>query len=130
MNKEEQFIFWQNGLFNAIKNVSDIERQKYLWSGKSTKFISSFTEVVIVLYDDFDFEGYIEYLEQTNSDIELLVLMKELDGLISLYIDITIDLNIEDDMQILIDDRWIEITNKAKYLYDLIQVKYKHKYSW
>jgi len=54
---------WEENLFEAIKNVSDNEFQNEVWLGKNPKLVSSFDEIIMVLYDDNDFLNYTEVID-------------------------------------------------------------------
>ncbi len=113
IKENENIISWETNLFNAIKDVSDIEMQKNAWNGKSPNIVSSFSEIISILYDDFDFERYIEYYEKTDGESELLAQMKNLDKMIAEYNPLN------SDELILSDPQWVEITKKAKSVYEL-----------
>ena len=113
IKENENIISWETNLFNAIKDVSDIKMQINAWNGKSPNIVSSFSEIISILYDDFDFERYIEYYEKENGENKLLALMKDLDKMISEYNPPN------SDELILSDPQWIEITKKATSIYEL-----------
>lgn len=116
--KTEDIILWESNIFWAINNASDLELQKNAWLGKSPGIVSSFWEVISILYDDFGFEDYIVYYENTYGADEFLLEMRELDKLISDY------KPLDSHEMILSDPFWIEITKKAKITYDL-GIEYK-----
>ncbi|MBK8389570.1 MAG: hypothetical protein IPL23_09970 [Saprospiraceae bacterium] len=120
--KAEDIILWESNILWAINNAADLELQKNAWLGKSPGIVSSFWEVISILYDDFGFEDYIVYYENTCGVDEFLLEMRELDKWIS-------DYNPFDSQeQILSDPFWIEITKKAKITYDLgCQYKLKNE---
>lgn len=108
IGENEDIQVWEKNLFNAIKDVSDIDFQRKAWIGKDPQYISSFSEVISILYDDFDFERYIQYYKSIKGEDTLHKLLSELDQMINEYE------APETDELILADPRWIEITNKAK----------------
>ncbi|MFD2162264.1 hypothetical protein ACFSJU_07655 [Paradesertivirga mongoliensis] len=109
IEENENLKNWEGSIFNAIKDVADIDSQKKTWLGKDPHYISSFSEVINILYDDFDFEQYVKYYEQVKGKDALYILFSELDEKINEY-----DASGKTDEQILEDPPWIEITQKAK----------------
>jgi hypothetical protein len=110
----EDYKIWEQNVVNAIKDVSDIEMQRTAWLGEDPNLVSSFWEVIMVLYDDFGFEDYIKYYESSYRYDEFLRQMKRLDGMISTYT----PSGVSSDAPILIDPRWRDITEQAKRTYD------------
>jgi hypothetical protein len=116
IGKNENVQAWENNIFNAVKDVSDIDLQKSTWLGKHPEYISSFTEVIASLYDDFDFERYLNYYKSTNGNNALYKLLYELNNMIEKYkaSGYEIELKPKGLEMILSDPQWIEITKKAK----------------
>lgn len=108
IKENENIEIWEFNLFNAIKDVSDITLQKKAWLGKHQVFVSSYSEVISVLYDDFDFERYIEYCNSLEKDDAFCQLLTDLDEMISKYEPLSTD------EMILTDPLWLKITEKAK----------------
>lgn len=117
IGENENIKVWEKNLFNAIKDISDIDFQKKTWLGKDPRYISSFSEVISVLYDDFDFERYIKYYESIRGNDDLTNLLSELNQMINEYE------AAETDEHILIDPKWVGITNKAKEVYHILGEK-------
>lgn len=115
LGENENPTTWKNNIFEAIKDLSEIELQKSTWSGKHLKFISSFTETLARLYDDLDFERYIEYLKFVNNENSLLNLFIELNKMITYYKDFGYEIEMKTGgyKMILEDEKWIAITQKA-----------------
>jgi hypothetical protein len=116
IGENENVEIWGNNVFNAIKDISDLDLQKLAWLGKHPVYISSFTEVIATLYDDFDFERYIKYYESVKGKDKLYKLLIELNEMINKYKanGYEIELEYKGTERILGDPQWIEITNKAK----------------
>ena len=113
IGENENIISWEYNLFNAIKDVSDLNMQKLAWLGKSSNFVSSFSEVISILYDDFDFERYIEWYENSYGKNDFLHQMKILDKMISRY-------NPPYSTELILSDpNWIEITKQAENVFEL-----------
>jgi hypothetical protein len=122
IGENENVEIWGNNIFKAIKDVSDIELQKLAWLGKHPVFISSFTEVVATLYDDFDFERYIKYYKSIKGKDKLYKLLFELNEMINKYKvqGYEVELEAKGMEMILSDPKWIEITKKAKEIYQAV----------
>jgi hypothetical protein len=119
--KNENLESWKKNIFDAIKDVSDIEFQKHAWLGKTPEIISSYIEVIAVLYDNSDFDGYIRNYESINGEDKLYNLFIELDTLMTNYNSaMTIELKL-DDQTVLQDPKWVQITLKAKEILNLWQ---------
>ena len=99
---------WKVNIFNSIKDISDIEFQKLAWMGRHPTKVSSFTEIINVLYDDNDFEEFIQYTRADWGQEKLHELLLEINRIINAY-------NATDkmDVQILEDPEWHSITEVA-----------------
>jgi hypothetical protein len=115
LEENENPIIWKNNIFEAIKDLSDIELQKSTWSGKHPKFISSFSETLARLYDDLDFKRYIEYYKSKNNIDRIYRLFEELNRMINDFKDYGYETELKKDgfSTILNDKKWISITEKA-----------------
>jgi hypothetical protein len=116
LGSNEDALIWKNNIFNAIKDLSDIDTQKLAWSGKHSIYISSFSEILGVLYDDFDIERYIAYYKSIFQSNNLHTLLCQLDEMIKEYKETGygIEIKAQGHEIILKDPKWIEITEKAK----------------
>lgn len=108
IKENENIVDWERNLYSAIKDIADIEFQKKAWLGEHPDYVSSFSEVISILYDDFDFERFLEYLESTKREEKLYKLLMELDNLINQYKPLSTD------EEILVDPNWLHITSKAQ----------------
>jgi hypothetical protein len=115
LGENENPNIWKKNIYDSLKNLSDIELQKLTWLGKHPKYISSFTEIISVLYDDFDFERYIQYYESKYGMDDLYKSFCELNNSINSYQEL------ESDELILKDPNWIKITKKAKEIVQSIK---------
>jgi hypothetical protein len=50
---------WKKELFSEICTIADLEELENLWSGKNKTAISSFSEEVSHVFDDYDIDGLI-----------------------------------------------------------------------
>ncbi|WP_162428207.1 hypothetical protein [Pontibacter pudoricolor] len=119
IGENENIEIWEKNLFNSIKDVSDIDFQKSTWLGLDPNYISSFTEVISTLYDDFDFERYILYYKSFKGEDKLYKVLSELNEMINKYKKQGYEIESKPKGQelILVDPQWIEITFKAKEVF-------------
>jgi hypothetical protein len=117
IGENEDINTWKNNILNAIKDISDIEFQREAWLGKNPNIVSSYDEVINTLYDDNDFERYIEHYKSLNGNTVLYRLLNTLNRLINDY---NIK-SVENDSIILEDPKWIDITEKAKEIISLLK---------
>ena len=85
MITKEEINNWKVNIFNSIRDISDLEQQKLSWTGKHPLLASSFYEIINILYDDFDFEEYLNYLKGKGNNIlysKMLLLNKSLNDYI------------------------------------------------
>lgn len=115
--KSADILTWESNIAFAIKDMSDLEFQKTVWMGLDPKNVSSFGEILCVLYDDLCFDDYLEYLETNFGQDKLYLLMKELDNMVSAY-----KPNLQ-DWQILRDPLWLMITEKAKEVIEEMRIR-------
>lgn len=104
----QDFKIWKQNIYNSVKDISDYELQKLSWTGNLPNVVSSFVEVVNTLHD-FEFESFIDYLHFNNYDKEMIYKMQEFSVLLNKY-----DSQKKSHLEILADDNWIVIVNKAK----------------
>lgn len=99
---------WEYNLFYTIKNLSDLNYQRLAWTGKLTGVVSSYSEIINMLFDDFELEEYINYIKDQPKKKLLHQALTEL----------VIDLNsykpFSNDKLILQDPNWEKITQKAQ----------------
>ena len=112
--------FWIKNIYYAIKEISDINFQKIAWFGKSNKWVSSYTEMMNSLYDDFNFEDFITHsiwVETDNTELH-----EELLGLDEMLRNYNAPCKIE---LIMSDSSWINITLQAKKIMDKWTLSFK-----
>lgn len=121
LGENENPALWQDNLYREIKDLSDIDFQKLTWAGKHPEFISSFSETIATLYDDFDFERFIQYYKSTKGENEIYGMFCELNEMIIRYKKVGYEAENKKGGYnvILSDSNWIEITQKAK---EIIQI--------
>ena len=59
--------FWIENIYRSIKDISDLEYQSDAWFGKSS-LVSSYSEIINILYDDNCFEDFINNSYWTETD--------------------------------------------------------------
>lgn len=115
---------WENNIYTSLKDLANLEMQHLTWLGKDKENISSFTEVLGMLYDSFNFEDYINIYKNRYGENNLYQLLTELDNMIYRYqkIGYNLEMEIDGTKKILEDSRWKEITEKGKEIINLWEV--------
>ncbi len=108
MGEIERVKLWEKNIYNAVLDISDNSFQSEVWLGKNPNLVSSYEEVISVLFDDNDFVNYTEYYKNIHGEDRLYKLFFELIQMINNY------QNPGNDKLVLKDPNWIFITNKAK----------------
>ncbi len=108
LGESENPIIWKNNILKSLLDLSDIEFQKETWLGKNPHFISSYIETINTLFDDFDFERYVDYYKSINGNDELYSQFNKLINMVNQYQEP------DSDELILKDKKWIAITKMAK----------------
>jgi hypothetical protein len=114
-NKMPKFYFMKDliieNIYNKIKELSDRELQKKLWLNEhnDTGLISSYIELMNGLFDDYDFNGFVNKTarEYGLSDTTILEL-NELRIMLNNYQEK------ETDKEIINDPKWEKIVIQAK----------------
>ncbi|HEU4497298.1 MAG TPA: hypothetical protein VFR70_09625, partial [Flavobacterium sp.] len=82
---DEQNKVWEDNILNSLKELSDIDVQYLSWLGLDDSHISSFTEVLGMLYDTFGFDDYIEYYKLKYRNEKVYNNLVQLDKMINDY---------------------------------------------
>jgi hypothetical protein len=100
---------WNKRIYESLKPIADLDYQRKAWFGQS-EYVSSFNEVINVLYDDNCFEDFIDpenWLTNGLKNSKLLEGLIELDRMIKEYEEPT------SEEKIVKDPNWILITKQA-----------------
>lgn len=105
--------YWKNNIYKSLISIADLDYQKKAWLGKS-KHVSSFNEMINILYDDNCFEDFVnhDYWQHKNKN-KLFIELVELNRLIDEYEEP------KGEVEILKDPKWKAITQKASYIVTL-----------
>ncbi|MEO9211178.1 MAG: hypothetical protein ABI208_08765 [Ginsengibacter sp.] len=98
-------------IYDDILELSDLNLQKKLWLNDSndTGQISSYVEVMCRLFDDNDFNGFVEQVTvKIGLPVELISELIVLRTLLQKYNEK------ESDAKIIMDPKWNEIVEQAK----------------
>jgi len=114
MITKEQLNNWKVKIFNSIKDISDFDQQKLTWLGKHPIYVSSSSETINTLYDDIDFELFIDYCRENEENKPLYFKLVELNKKINKYIQIE-----KTDIEVLNDSEWKDITLIAQEIIKL-----------
>lgn len=105
---------WEQRVYGAIRDISDIEFQKRAWLSNGNE-VSSFSEIICTLYDDSFFDEFLEENDLTskNIDYDIILEMKLLKHMLDLYD------SSNDESIILRDPQWHAIVEQAKKIIEL-----------
>lgn len=116
MNKVTSIVV--NNTYADIKEISDIEKQKQCWLGKDKNYVSSFDEVMCRLFDDNDFDSFVD---KTSKEIglskEVITELIKLRFLLNSYLEKGTDEEIIQDIE------WHKVSNQAKKVIELWVLK-------
>ena len=100
---------------SAVKDISDLDLQRKAWLGEADECVSSFEEMINILYDDNCFEDFIgnEAWSKSTTAATLHQELVRLRDMIDAYEEP------ETNRQILDDLRWKKITKQAKKVIDI-----------
>ncbi len=120
---DEHAIFWVDNIIISIKALSNIDEQKVSWSGKHPCKVSSFSETLAPLYDDYDFTDFIELFKKRDTHVYYELL--KLDKLVKEFEITGYEMELEEEgyEKILKNSKWIQITSQAKNVYYILLSK-------
>ena len=101
---------WNKNIYSAIRNISDFNYQRKSWFGKSARHVSSFSEMVNILYDDCFFEDFMMEYSFVKGNSEFYLELKQFDELIENYNPTY------DEREIIDDPKWHQIVNQAQII--------------
>jgi len=104
--------FWSSQILIFVNEISDAEFQDSVWLRHNLSVQSSFTEVVCGLYDDFNFEQYIEELKYSGVNQSLLTPIEEFKTSMDRFLE-TKDSTDICDKAILSDPQWHKVRESA-----------------
>ncbi|WP_010578177.1 hypothetical protein [Leptospira alexanderi] len=95
-------------IYKDILELSDKEKQKQYWFGKNHEHISSYVELMCRLFDDNNFEEFVDNIKNYKGSKlrESLISLKEL---LESY-----DEGDKEDTEILLDPQWDLIVEQAR----------------
>jgi len=103
-------------IFDDILEISDIKMQKKLWLNEDndTGLISSYVELMNRLFDDNNFDYFIENEALVlGLESKLIVALETLRDALDDYVEK------ETDQGIITDPKWIEISKQAKSIIEM-----------
>lgn len=104
---------WIKNIYSCIKEISDENFQQKIWVNALGPEVSSYTEIMCMLYDDFKFDEFIQNKKELAIPEELFNLLVKLNDMINQYQEK------DSDKEIINDPKWHEIVLLAK---DIIKI--------
>ena len=112
--------FWIENIYNLIKDYSNLEQQKKEWLGLVPHVVSSYDEMLCMLFGDNDFDDFISEWEKQGFDTRTLQEMVHFRDMLRAYDSQFSKQNDKFlDRAILKDPNWAEVTNQAKKVIDV-----------
>ncbi|MDY6803726.1 MAG: hypothetical protein SXA11_07955 [Cyanobacteriota bacterium] len=100
---------WLNGIQNAVREIANPEFQERVWVRGEGPEVSSFTEAICRLFDDYNFDNFLdEHWQNFGFSSKLYPMLDELRNRLNEYEEK------ETDAEIVRDERWDEIREFAK----------------
>ena len=101
-------------IYNDIKEISDLGFQEKAWLTNSKSECSSYIEVMCRLFDDNDFDSFIEHdAKKYGFGENLITELTTLQKMLNNYKEK------DSDDEIVKDPCWLTIVNQAKYVINL-----------
>lgn len=105
MNKQE----WLQGIYKIVTEISDRTFQERIWIKGEGPQVSSWTEVICRLFDDYDFDSFLdEYATQIGISSTLHKHLYQLRDKLNTY------QQKETDAEIVVDPEWQQISQFAQ----------------
>jgi len=96
-------------IYNDILEISDVKFQEKAWLQNNRDVCSSYTEVMCRLFDDNDFDLFLESGARKKGFDNILILeLIKLRELLNSYVEKS------NDSEIIIDPKWLAIVSQAK----------------
>lgn len=107
-----EFNLWKSSIKDCLSEMSDLKYQHIVWLGHDPLIVSSFTELMCRLYDDFTFKDFIKIIPLKSFNPDLVKRLNDLDSKIESFN--KSPASEKDDITIINDPAWIDIANDAK----------------
>jgi len=104
---------WIENTYRDIIELSDLNKQKKSWLGNDPNYVSSYVEIMCKLFDDNNFDIFIDESEKLGLPYKLVNELKKLRELLNLY-----EEGNKTDKEIIEDPLWILIVIQAKIVLD------------
>lgn len=101
---------WKLNIYNSIKDVADLEKQKRLWLGLDDKLVSSYDEDMSMLFDSYSFEDFVEELETNQPNNKFSRDIRLFYDALNKY------QGKENDIETLKDKDWHKLVDEAKII--------------
>jgi hypothetical protein len=107
---------WEQNVITAISHIADEAYQRRSWFGIGPE-VSSPTEIISVLFDDYQFDEYVR-LKARSADRSLTDVLLDLQARLD-------ELEVDDALaaQLLVSDEWVSIRKLARRAADMLLVQ-------
>ena len=100
---------WIENTYRDILELSDLDKQKKSWLGNDPNYVSSYVEIMCKLFDDDNFDIFIEEYEKLGLSYKLVKELEKLRELLNQY-----EEGKKTDNEIIEDPLWGLVVNQAK----------------
>ena len=104
---------WIENTYRDILELSDLNKQKKSWLGNDPNYVSSYVEIMCKLFDDNNFDIFIDESEKLGLSYKLVNELKKLRELLNQY-----EEGDKTDKEIIEDPLWSLVVNQAKIVLD------------
>ena len=101
---------WIENIYRDILELSDLDKQRNSWLGNDPNYVSSYVKIMCRLFDDNDFDNFIDIeSDKLGVSYTLVTELKKLRELLNQY-----EEGDKTDKEIIEDPLWVLIVNQAK----------------
>ena len=100
---------WIENTYRDILELSDLDKQKKSWLGNDPNYVSSYVEIMCKLFDDDNFDIFIEEYVKLGLSYKLVKELEKLRELLNQY-----EEGKKTDNEIIEDPLWALVVNQAK----------------
>ncbi len=114
----ENFKIWQDNIAKALFTLGESISMRKSFLGEDDHYSNSFSELIMHLYDDLDFNRFIEAFKEIDGNEEILDSMKEFNIKVISFEERAYGLeSSKEGIEIILrSPEWVEICKKAEWL--------------
>ena len=113
------FDNWRERIIEELEELADRGFQRKHWNAGLPDKIHSFDDLVSRLYDDFDFKGFVEKVQEHSTEAVAGSALQQFEARLSKYID-GLGFGV-DDKKVIDDPEWISISSDAVVIVGIVK---------